>query len=261
MQIRRFSTKQLSLIWAILVLIATGNLAAAKENPDSLLSGISKNQTKVLTYPFFIGGQKIGSIVCRLTKGGELCQNGSPYAISSTLTLDFNKISIPKHVKANGQAAFDKNGQLSAYQLDMTVNGRKVAIRCQRDERVIEETLQVGSNKYRKKMVADRIPFYVVDNNMIGLWSLMVSGLDHGNKQGVSANGFIPQSMKFVMIDMRFIREESIQIGGKTYPASVYFVEPIKEMMWITDSGILAKIEAPGQQLRIGPIKIENVAK
>ncbi len=184
-----------------------------------------------------------------------------PYTVSSELRLDFNKINIPKTISADGKATFDENGQLHAYHLDMAVNQQKVTIRCTTDGRLIEETLKVGENTYRKKLVADRLPFYIVDNNMIGLWGLMASRLDTNGKPHLSVNGFFPQSLKFVMMKLRFIRKEDITIGSETYPASVFMVEPINEMMWITDSGILAKIEVPYQKLRIGPVIIETTTQ
>jgi hypothetical protein len=248
-------------VW-VLVLVITGlgtlcRIAVAQ----TLLEGLAADTARVLTYRFTIAGQDIGSIVCRFEKEPNSGGPGAAYTIKSRLDLDFQRINIQKSVVASSQGAIDAAGRLHTYRLDMAANAQKVVIDCEFDGRRIEETLQVGKNTYRKKLAINQHPTYILDNNMIGMWALMVHQLDVEGNSNLKVYGFFPQSLQVMPLELRFVKRERLKIGTAEHNTSVYAVDAIKEMFWITDSGILAKIEAPLQKLRIGPVIMETINK
>ncbi len=226
---------------------------------SSIFSGLDVQSKKEATYRFTISGKDVGSAVCAFRRSARGEHSAEDLHLQCKVDLDFRSISIEKSVISHAKATFDPQGAVvKSYSLHSSTNHQTVNLRCALEGGHISEDIDMAGGAFSKRIKLPDGPVYLVDNNIIGLWTAMTAQLNLRSAHNVEIKVFFPQSLQVESLKLRRLREETLSADG--WKCAVFSVEPIGEIFWITEAGLLAKIENPSQNLRIELMSIETLA-
>lgn len=202
---------------------------------------------EVREYLFRIAGQQVGRQWNQLVVKAET-DSGLTYELNFKLDLDLNAVGQPTKMQMAGDLALTSEGVPLSYGLEVSIDDAKQKLTATFTEDKVLATVTKGGPA-SEHSVPYSPDIFVVDNNMIGQWGLMLGRLPLKVGQEISQKIFVPQALMEMDILVDVTGEETVQVGGSQEEAYVCQIAPIGEICWVTRSGRLVRLEDKKQSL------------
>jgi hypothetical protein len=135
-----------------------------------------------------------------------------------------------------------------SYQLDVLFGGQKQHLSVLFDKGRAQATiLKDGQESQQLLSVSPNV--FVVDNNMIGQWGLLLALLPLEPGQEIHQKIFVPQALSEMDIVVEVLAEGPVEVAGNVEMAYMCYLAPIDEICWITQAGRLVQLEDKKQGL------------
>ena len=202
---------------------------------------------EVREYLFRIAGQQVGRQWNQLVVEAET-DSGLTYELNFKLDLDLNAVGQPTKMQMAGDLALTSEGVPLSYGLEVSIDDSKQKLTATFTEDKVLATVTKGGPA-SEHSVPYSPDIFVVDNNMIGQWGLMLGLLPLKVGQEISQKIFVPQALMEMDILVDVTGEETVRVGGSQEEAYVCQIAPIGEICWVTRSGRLIRLEDKKQSL------------
>ena len=127
---------------------------------------------EVREYLFQMAGQKVGRQWNQLLVGTET-DSGLNYELRFKLYLDLSPIGQPTEMDMEGGLVLTERGQPLSYELNVSIDEETQKLKATFAEDKVKATVTIGDHESEHS-----VPYtsgaFVVDNNMIGQWGLML---------------------------------------------------------------------------------------
>jgi len=231
------------------VMIAFSDQTLSQEEPAAVavdeispLEGIWP-PGEVREYGFHIAGHEIGRQWNQLLEG-----TGSSYDLMFRLKLDMSPVGQPIKMEMDGTLTLTPDGRPVTYDLNVSVDGQEQKLEVSFSDSTVEAAVQKAGGESRHSL-----PFhadsYVVDNNMIGQWGLMLGLLPLGAAEEIQQRIFVPQALTEMDVMIKVGEVETVSFGEEREEAYVCRILPLGEIYWVTKSGKLVRLEDQKQSL------------
>jgi hypothetical protein len=157
-------------------------------------------------------------------------------------------VGQPVELQMDGGLILTERGRPSSYDLEVFIEGEKQTLQAFFEEGTVEATVWKGGGESTHRLPVSPYVF-VVDNNMIGQWGMMLGlfPLEVGDK--IRCKIFVPQALTEMDIQVDVREVETVLVGGVEQEAYVCHIAPIGEICWVTKDGKLVKLEDKKQSL------------
>jgi hypothetical protein len=183
------------------------------------------------------------------------------YTISSELTF-----SNPASPSANdvilsitSVLTLDTGGRALSYKLGALAQGDPQYVRCTwTEEQILAEAKARGQEIEKTVQLQDGKPSFVLDNNLIGQWSLLsiLQGWkDKREKWSIAC--FVPQTLGEQVFEIEWLGQSDLP-QEKGVVCQRYMIHPVEEYMYINDEGFVVRIEDPRQNIVIKQSRLEK---
>jgi hypothetical protein len=202
---------------------------------------------EVREYLFEIAGREVGRQWNQMTVTGESAAE-SGYRLNFTLDLDLRPVGQPTQLRMDGNLDLSSGGRPVAYQLNVTIDGQEQKLTALFLDEEVQAVVLKGGKESRHQVQVSR-GIWVVDNNMIGQWGLMLALFPLQPKAEVAATIFVPQALMEMDILVEVTDQEPVEILGAEELAHVCDISPIGETCLVTEGGRLVRLEDEKQDL------------
>jgi len=228
--------------------IAAGQTASGDENLTTRVEDVWA-PGEVREYLFQIAGQEVGRQWNQLVVG-PATESGKSYELRFKLSMDLNAVGQPMQMQMHGGLILTPEGRPLTYKLDVCINEEVQKLTAVfADGRVLATVLKgAGESEHKVPCSPD---IFVVDNNMIGQWALMLGLLPLQMGEKIPQKIFVPQALleMDIMVDVTGV--ETIEVGGVEEKAYVCEIAPIGESVWVSEGGKMIRLEDEKQNLII----------
>jgi RsiW-degrading membrane proteinase PrsW (M82 family) len=213
---------------------------------------------EVREYLFQMAGQQVGRQWNQLLVGTET-DSGQSYELRFKLNLDLSAIGQPTEMEMEGGLTLTQEGRPLSYELDVSVDEEKQGLKATFAGDQVLATVTKGGRESEHRM-----PFspdiFVVDNNMIGQWGLMLGLLPLKVGQKMNQKIFIPQALSEMDIQVDVTGVEEVAVGGIQEEAFACHIAPLGEICWVTMDGRMVRLEDPKQSLVVTLLSVQGEA-
>jgi hypothetical protein len=236
-------------LWAQVPTADSGMVAAPVV--DSSLSPVEAAWPlgEVREYLFHMNGQEMGWQWNQLV-ASEGVGPGTRYDLKFTLSLDLGALGQSGKMNMDGKLILTPQGQPLAYQLNVAIGEERQQLMATFAEEKVQATVTEGGRE-SQHMVPYTPGIFVVDNNMIGQWGLMLGLLPLTVQDHLLARIFIPQALDEMDIEVEVLGQETLMVNGTEQLTSICHIAPIDEICWVTENGLLVRLEDEKQNLVI----------
>ncbi|MFQ6087747.1 MAG: transglutaminase domain-containing protein [Candidatus Methanofastidiosia archaeon] len=168
------------------------------------------------------------------------------FLVKSKIFLDFEKIDIEKKLDLSSEFYITSDVRYLYYKWNALVNGERQSVECEIEENNAHTVVFVGEKRHEENIKLEENT-YIHDNNHIATWALMYRTLDLRVGEIFKIPVFFPANFLKMVVNIEVLRQEKIEIGGKTYEVFVCRVSEFKEIDYVTADGLLLRIEIPLQ--------------
>jgi hypothetical protein len=204
---------------------------------------------EVREYLFEMGGRPMGRQWNQLTAPDDPAESGV-YRLDFTLKLSLSAAGQPDSLKMKGVYDLRSDGRPLAYQLDVDIAGEPQRLEIALGDSTIEATVfRDGAESYHTLPRLHDI--FLVDNNMIGPWGLMLALIPLANGEPMAGRIFVPQALTEMDILVEIDPGGPVPTPGSEEPAYRCHLAPIGETCWVTPDGRLIRLEDDKQDLVI----------
>jgi transglutaminase-like putative cysteine protease len=193
------------------------------------------------SYRFIIGGEDVG-------RAGYTVRGGDPTGFLVDLTLEQNltTISVPVIVDLEGTFSITEEGAPLLYRVDAVVSGEEQRIECTFSDGTAHVAVTAGEKTYEEEITLEA-DTYIMGNNIIGLWALVYRSIELEEGEVYTIPVFFPSNFMAVMVEIEVTSTDSIEVAGESYDCFVCKVPLFKEIDYVTEDGLLVRIEIPSQ--------------
>ncbi len=212
---------------------------------------------EIREYVFEIAGQEVGRQWNQLIEGSP-ADSGHSYRLLSRLSLDLNPMEQAATMNMDGRLSLTAEGRPLSYRLDVSIAGETQSLETLFSEEAVSAKISKGGQESQHTLPLSKDVF-LVDNNMIGQWGVMLGLLPL--KVGGKFEGriFIPQALSEMNIQVDVRAMEAAWRGGVQEEAYVCQVAPMGEILWMTRDGSLIRLDDPKQSLVVTLISGDEI--
>jgi len=202
---------------------------------------------EVREYLFHIAGTPMGSQWNQMTASGDPAESGV-YRLEFTLDLSLTAVGRPDSLKMSGFSDVRPDGRPLAYHLDVDIAGEPQRLDIAFGDSTIEATvLRDGA---QSRHILPRLhDIFLVDNNMIGQWGLMLALIPLHGGEPMAGRIFVPQALTEMDILVEIDPGGPLPAPGTGQAAYRCHLAPIGEDCWVTPDGRLIRLEDERQDL------------
>lgn len=196
-------------------------------------------------YRFTIDEVEFGHADYRI-KSKESYEGQEAFYVELSLDQDLNKLGTPVEVELEAGLYITEDVMPLFYRVDALVNSEKQTIECRVSEGKAYDVVTVGEKKYEDEINLEE-GTYLMGNNMIGLWALMYKSLQLEVGETYKIPVFFPANFQKFVVDIEVMRVDTVVVAGKSYEVFVCNVPLFKEIDYVTEDGLLVRIDLPSQ--------------
>ncbi len=204
---------------------------------------------EVREYLFQIAGQEVGRQWNQLIVG-PATESGQSYELRFKLNMDLNAVGQPIQMQMHGGLILTPEGRPLSYDLDVSIDEQKQKLTAEFVEGKVLATVLKGAGESEHRVPCSP-DIFVVDNNMIGQWALMLGLLPLQIGEKIPQKIFVPQALMEMDILVDVTGVETIEVGGVEEKAYVCEIAPIGESVWVSEGGKMIRLEDEKQNLII----------
>jgi RsiW-degrading membrane proteinase PrsW (M82 family) len=141
--------------------------------------------------------------------------------------------------------------------LEVFVEGEKQTLQAFFEQGAVEATVWKGAGESTHRLPVSPYIF-VVDNNMIGQWGMMLGLLPMELGDKIRCKIFVPQALTEMDIQIDVKEVETVPVGDQEEEVYVCHIAPIGETCWVTKDGKLVKLEDKKQSLIVTLLTAEG---
>ncbi|MGD2247764.1 MAG: transglutaminase domain-containing protein [Candidatus Methanofastidiosia archaeon] len=183
-------------------------------------------------------------------KRRETYEGEKAFYVELSLDLDYNKIGNPVVLDLDAVLYITEDIRPLYYDVDALVNDEKQTIECTFTEDKVLDTVTVGSKTYEEEVTLEE-GTYLMQSNVIGLWALVYRTLELETGKTYKVPVFFSENFSKYVVEINVLRTETITVAGKTYDVFVCDVPFFKEVDYVTQDGLLVKVDLPSQNVFI----------
>lgn len=199
-------------------------------------------------YSFLKNNTKFATNECRV-ETIETIEGNIIYTIISKLNIDYNTLGTPKTLDLDAVFKIDDNCIPVSCKMDALVGEQKQTIDCTFMNDKAHDIVVVGDETHEKEIDLENNTI-LLENNMVCLFDLMYRSLPLKTGETFHVPAFFPGRFLKLTITIE-VREnmEEIEVNGKNYRVFVCVVPMLKEIDYVTEEGMLVKLEVPAQKV------------
>ena len=202
---------------------------------------------EVREYLFEIAGQPMGRQWNQMTAPDDPAESGV-YRLDFTLQLSLSAMGQPDSLKMSGTYEFRPDGRPLTYHLDVNVAGEPQWLDIALGDSTIEATVFRDGAESRHFLPRFH-DIFLVDNNMIGQWGLMLALIPLHGGEPMAGRIFVPQALAEMDILVEVDPGGPVPAPETGLPAYRCHLAPIGETCWVTPEGRLIRLEDERQNL------------
>jgi hypothetical protein len=228
--------------------IAAGQTASGDENLTTCVEDVWP-PGEVREYLFQIAGQEVGRQWNQLVVR-PVTDLGQSYELRFKLSMDMSAVGQPIKMQMHGGLILTPQGRPLSYDLDVSIDEQKQKLTAKFVEGKVLATVLKGAGESEHRVPCSP-DIFVVDNNMIGQWALMLGLLPLQMGEKIPQKIFVPQALMEMDIMVDVTGVETIEVGGVEEKAYVCEIAPIGESVWVSEGGKMIRLEDEKQNLII----------
>jgi hypothetical protein len=228
--------------------IAAGQTASGDEDLTTCVEDVWP-PGEVREYLFQIAGQEVGRQWNQLVVR-PVTDLGQSYELRFKLSMDMSAVGQPIKMQMHGGLILTPQGRPLSYDLDVSIDEQKQKLTAKFVEGKVLATVLKGAGESEHRVPCSP-DIFVVDNNMIGQWALMLGLLPLQMGEKIPQKIFVPQALMEMDIMVDVTGVETIEVGGVEEKAYVCEIAPIGESVWVSEGGKMIRLEDEKQNLII----------
>ncbi len=202
---------------------------------------------EVREYRFELAGQPVGRQWNQMLALDDPGEDGG-YRLDFTLELGLSAIGQPDSLKMDGIYEFTPAGRPLAYRLNVALGEERQRLDIALTDSTIEATVLRDGAESRH--ILPRLhDIFLVDNNMIGQWGLMLALIPLHGGEPMAGRIFVPQALTEMDILVEIDPGGPLPAPGTEQLAYRCHLAPIGETCWVTPDGRLVRLEDEKQHL------------
>jgi len=202
---------------------------------------------EVREYRFEMSGQPMGrqwNQMLALDDPGA----GGGYRLDFTLELSLSAIGQPDSLKMDGIYELTPEGRPLAYRLNVALGEEQQHLDIAMTDSTIEATV-VRDGAESRHILPRLHDIFLVDNNMIGQWGLMLALIPLHSGEPMAGRIFVPQALTEMDILVEIDPGGPVPAPETDQLAYRCRLAPIGETCWVTPEGRLVRLEDEKQHL------------
>ncbi|MEA1993210.1 MAG: transglutaminase domain-containing protein [Euryarchaeota archaeon] len=207
-------------------------------------------------YRFAINDTEFGHADYR-AKRKENYEGQEAFFVKLSLDQDLTKLGISKKLELNADLYMTEDVVPLFYSVNALVNEEEQTVECEFSEGKAYDTVTVGEEIDEREIALEE-DTYIMGNNMIGLWALMYRSLELKEGESYKISVFFPSRFMKMMVEIEVTGTDIIEVAGESYDCFVCNVPLFKEIDYVTEDGVLVKIDIPSQDAVIELVELES---
>jgi hypothetical protein len=238
---RRIVNSVLPMVMCLLLAGAVPVGNAGPEEPEAVTVEDVWPLGEVREYLFEISGTPMGIQWNQMSAPDDPGRSGV-YRLDFTLALGLSAIGQPDSLKMSGNYEFRPDGRPLAYHLEVDFAGQPQRLDIALNDSTIEAT--VFRDGAESRHILPRLhDIFLVDNNMIGQWGLMLALIPLQGGEPMAGRIFVPQALTEMDILVEIDPGGPVPAPETGQQAYRCHLAPIGETCWVTPGGRLIRLE------------------